>query len=478
MIPFRRSRSTPATPSRALARAEHEADHVAGAVLDRDNRGSRDSSAGHLPHAEVPQTGAGAVPGVGVPLDPARRAFFERRLGADLSSVRVHSGAAADRAAQDEHAHAYTFGEHVVLGDDAGQATLAHELVHVLQQRGAGRNAVQRQEKTRTGGIGRTPPTVDYDVVEQRPPGEDARVLFPHDSVSFSVADVASLLERLPTNRTLDIDIDGYASTEGDTEYNVNLSAHRAVVLQQILRRLVPGATVRVHAHGATAAFGDPAANRRVGIRFAEAQVQLVPPLVTPGPGSGRQRDRHPGLLSDAHLHLDPGLTSLAPPGTLPPTLDTVPKGPAESQGPPQLFPPRVPELPPAGPVGPAQLFPWTVPLSRPVVDQGDLHQVFTDHGIGGPIDLDTARAIEEHATLWFQFFRERGLKEDDARSLANLSARSMVNRELTNLGNTLIDRSNNDLVRQGQSVFLTPTLDLLKSPDYYRAVRKFLKGL
>jgi outer membrane protein OmpA-like peptidoglycan-associated protein len=401
------------------------------------------------------------VPGVGVPLDPARRAFFESRLGADLSTVRLHSGAAADKAAQDEHAHAYTFGEHVVMGDEADNTVLAHELVHVLQQRGAGRNAVQRQEKPREGGIGRTPPTVDYDVVEARPSTEDARVLFPHDSTAFSVTDLQALIERLPVNRPLDIDIDGYASSEGDTDYNTNLSAHRAVVLQEILRRLLPTSTVRAHAHGATAAFGDPAANRRVGIRIREAQVQLVPPLSTPGLGSGRQRDQHPGF-PEQHLHLDPGL---APPGTLPPTIDTVPHGPSESHQPPQLFPPRVPELPPGpvGPVGPPQLFPWTVRPSRPVLEMGDLHQVFTDHGFGGPIDSGTVAAIEEHTMRWYQFFLERGLKDEDARLLANVSARNMVNRELTNLDNTPIDQSNNAIVRQGGSVFVPDLVPIVR---------------
>jgi outer membrane protein OmpA-like peptidoglycan-associated protein len=472
MISFHRARKSSTPPSgqaRALARAEHEADHVADAVLDG-------GGAGHRPHAEVPDTGTAAVPGVGVPLGPARRAFFQRRLGADLSTVRVHEGAAADRAARDQHANAYTVGEHVVLGDDADHTVLAHELVHVVQQRGAGRSAVQRQEKTRTSGIGSTPPKVDFDFVENRATSEDARVLFPHDSVSFSVADVASLIERVPANRQLIVDIDGYASTEGDAQYNVNLSAHRAAALREILQRLLPQAKVLVHAHGATAAFGDPAANRRVGVRFTEAPVQLVPPLSTSGPGSGRERDRHPTLLPG---HLDPGL------GTFPPNIDIRiddpvlgQPGKSRSQGPPQLFPPRVPELPPPGPASPPQLFPWTVRPTKSVIDLGDVRQVLTDHGIGGPIDLDTARAIEEHGARWYQFFRERGLTDDQARSLANLSTRSMVNRELTNLGNTLIDQSNNDLIRGGQSVFLTPTVDLLKTPDYYRKVRDFLKGL
>jgi outer membrane protein OmpA-like peptidoglycan-associated protein len=473
MIPFTGQHKAPSSgPVRSWARAEREADHVADAVLDND------IPAGHRPNADVPQTGTAAVPGVGQPLDPVQRAFFERRLGTDLASVRLHTGSAADQAARDEHANAYTVGEHVVLGGDADNATLAHELVHVLQQRGAGRSAVQRDEKTRTDGIGRTPPKVDFDRVDERPSGEDARMLFPHDSVSLSATDLETVIRRLPKSRRLVIDIDGYASTEGDAEYNVNLSAHRAAVLREVLQRLLPESEVHVHAHGATAAFGDPAANRRVGIRFTEAPVQLVPPLST----GGLKPDRRPRLLPEQHLHLDPGLL---PSGTFPPSLDLRlddpalgSPGKAAAQGPPQLFPPRLPELPPPGPVGPAQLFPRTIPPTRPVVVWGDMHQVATDNGIGGPIDQNTAQALEEHATRWYEFFRERGLTDDQARSVANLATRSMFGRELIRLNSTPIDESNNDLVRQGGSVFLTPTIDLLKTPEYYRALRKFLKGL
>lgn len=453
-------RNTSSGPARNWVRGEREADHVADTVLNRD------TATAHRPHADVPQSGPAAVPGVGVPLDPARRAFFERRLGADLATVRLHSGAAADKAAQDEHAHAYTFGEHVVMGNEADNTVLAHELVHVLQQRGAGRNAVQRQEKPREGGIGRTRPAVVFDEVDTRAPGEDARVLFPHDSVTFPIGDLESILGRVPMNRPIIIDIDGYASTEGDADYNVNLSAHRAAVLQAVLQRLLPTATIRLHAHGATAAFGDPAANRRVGIRFTEAPVSLVPPLVTPG-----ARDRHPGLLPDPHLRLDPTLIPLAPLGTLSPIPGTATKEPQE---PPQLFPPRITELPSPGPVEPPQLFPWTVRPSEPVVNAGEIHQIFTDHGFGGPIDSRMFDEINAFADFWYERFRESGLMtKEQARDLANRSVKNMVNRELTNQGNTLIDQSNNDLTRQGHTVFV-PTVDVA---PYLRWGLKKLRG-
>lgn len=61
---------------------------------------------------------------------------METRLDADLSDVRVHAGAAARASAAQLGARAYTSGSHIVIGDGGtDRHTLAHELVHVMQQR-------------------------------------------------------------------------------------------------------------------------------------------------------------------------------------------------------------------------------------------------------------------------------------------------------------------------------------------------------
>jgi 3D (Asp-Asp-Asp) domain-containing protein len=78
----------------------------------------------------------------GRPLPSAARALFEPRLGRDLRDVRVHVNAASERAADALDARAFTLGRHIYFGPQewrpdsrSGQALLAHELVHVLQQR-------------------------------------------------------------------------------------------------------------------------------------------------------------------------------------------------------------------------------------------------------------------------------------------------------------------------------------------------------
>ena len=80
--------------------------------------------------------------GGGSALDPTTRSQMEAAVGADFSSVRIHTGAEAAKSATSVQASAYTVGNDIVFGSggfDAGSAagkrTLAHELTHVVQQR-------------------------------------------------------------------------------------------------------------------------------------------------------------------------------------------------------------------------------------------------------------------------------------------------------------------------------------------------------
>jgi Domain of unknown function (DUF4157) len=78
----------------------------------------------------------GVLRGPGTALDEPVRQEMEARLGADFSDVRVHADSTAQRSAAELGAHAYTTGHHVVLGaDTVDRHVLAHELVHVIQQR-------------------------------------------------------------------------------------------------------------------------------------------------------------------------------------------------------------------------------------------------------------------------------------------------------------------------------------------------------
>ncbi|MFE4254285.1 DUF4157 domain-containing protein [Streptomyces sp. NPDC056910] len=427
------------SPRRA---AEREADRAAQAALDPAARpGQR--TVGEPPRWDRRE---GGPPGVGRPLEDADRRFFERRLGADLRSVRVHDDAAAARATEQEDSRGFTVGEHVVLAPDADRGVLAHELVHVLQQRRTGVTALQRQERSPGRTTPLAPPSAPFDVVRTRPAAEDARVLFEHDSTGPSGMDLTSLRSVLQGHQPLQVDVDGYASREGDGEYNVNLSAHRAATVAVVLEAMLPaGSVVRIHAHGATTEFGDDAtANRRVGIRVTVLPQPQPPSSQAPSP----QRQ-------GGGLRLDPVQPPL-PPGKLPDVPDVRLREPV-----PYYRDPRQP-LPTLRDPGLADS-PFHKPPPRteePLVNWPAVRQSFVAHGAGA-IDPRTATAIEAHTRYWYERYRALGVPEQQARNAANLGTQVLVDRELSREGLTAPDRVNDELRRQGIDT-TTGGIDLL----------------
>jgi hypothetical protein len=89
--------------------------------------------------------------GRGVPLEGNVRARMETAFGVGFSGVRLHTGAPAARVTGSLNARAFTVGEHVAFGageyqpgSPAGDALIAHELAHVVQQ---GNGAADLQTK-------------------------------------------------------------------------------------------------------------------------------------------------------------------------------------------------------------------------------------------------------------------------------------------------------------------------------------------
>lgn len=92
----------------------------------------------------------GSINGKGQPMDKQTRSFYENRIGADFSNVKIHTGGAAAESAKDIHAQAYAYGNHIVFNEgkyrpetSEGKHLLAHELAHVVQQ--TGRDTVYTQ---------------------------------------------------------------------------------------------------------------------------------------------------------------------------------------------------------------------------------------------------------------------------------------------------------------------------------------------
>jgi len=152
--------ASPATlPGLRLGRAdqpaEREADHFARDVLSNKKPTElvRPVTSGSAINAslhgggkvEAPPSVRDALSMPGRPLDAASRSYFEPRFGADFSHVRIHSDGRAAASAEDVRSNAYTVGQEMVFGanqyrphTEDGRRLLAHELTHVVQQRGSG----------------------------------------------------------------------------------------------------------------------------------------------------------------------------------------------------------------------------------------------------------------------------------------------------------------------------------------------------
>lgn len=111
-----------------------------GSLLARDGAGLLP---GGLVHPEV-ETAIAGTRGGGTQLDPGTRGRLGAGLGDNLDDVRVHTGAVANGLARAVSARAFATGSDVYFADGeyrpgsaAGDRLLAHEVSHVVQQRGA-----------------------------------------------------------------------------------------------------------------------------------------------------------------------------------------------------------------------------------------------------------------------------------------------------------------------------------------------------
>lgn len=86
----------------------------------------------------------------GQPLDAATRAYFEPRFGHDFSAVRIHTDTRAAESARAINARGYTVGNQIAFAagrhspeTSEGRRLLAHELMHVIQQRQSNASLLQ-----------------------------------------------------------------------------------------------------------------------------------------------------------------------------------------------------------------------------------------------------------------------------------------------------------------------------------------------
>jgi len=103
--------------------------------------------------------------GPGEPLDSGVRSRMSAAFGTGFSHVRVHTGGEAAALSDEMNARAFTVGEHVAFSpgeydphSTVGQALIAHELAHVVQQSGVRegkRRATELARRHAVFGVGR-----------------------------------------------------------------------------------------------------------------------------------------------------------------------------------------------------------------------------------------------------------------------------------------------------------------------------------
>ncbi|HEY1817504.1 MAG TPA: DUF4157 domain-containing protein [Kofleriaceae bacterium] len=110
---------------------------ISGLIQRKAERDANGVAAG----ADAAIASASSTSGMSLPAPIQRK--FEASLGADLSSVRVHTGGESQAAASAVGAKAYTMGQDVHFGagqynptSSAGEHLLAHEVAHTVQQQG------------------------------------------------------------------------------------------------------------------------------------------------------------------------------------------------------------------------------------------------------------------------------------------------------------------------------------------------------
>jgi hypothetical protein len=239
---------------------EQEADRVADQVLAAPShssisgippliqRYSRQATEGT---DTAPTSVERALASSGRPLEPVLRQDMEQRFGHDFSGVRVHSGSAAAQSARELNALAYTAGRDIVFdagkfapSTNDGRRLLAHELTHVVQQRGQRFTCIQR--KCRAAELGA--PTPDCTPSQQGVVGWQFQFkvgcddLLSGEEAKITKPKVGSHLK-----------IHGFASQEGDAGFNNDLSCHRANRIADMARKLRADCPViGVFKHGAS----------------------------------------------------------------------------------------------------------------------------------------------------------------------------------------------------------------------------------
>ncbi len=226
--------------------------------------------------------------GRGRPLPDKTRAEMEQGIGADFRGVNIHTGAEAAGMNRELGAQAFTHGQDVYFNDGKynpdtsnGKRLLAHELTHVVQQNPSNiamKESASPKKVVRHGSKDDKPGMTCRDHFNPdgtfvEPSGEQ-NVRFVVKSSTLSTPAQASLrafIDNWHKNGAKDpVEINGYASIEGQGSANWSLSCRRAESVRQWLidptdkGAKIPDSFISVFANGITNKFGGGLDENRV----------------------------------------------------------------------------------------------------------------------------------------------------------------------------------------------------------------------
>jgi len=140
-----------AEPSNPESRIQINRQTVEGQRSAPISMSKQPDSSGRDEDSLAPQSVRDTLGAAGKPLDQDSRAFMESRFQHDFGRVRIHDDAQAAASARSINALAYTSGERIAFAagqydahSESGKRLLAHELDHVVQQKGIGSKIIQR----------------------------------------------------------------------------------------------------------------------------------------------------------------------------------------------------------------------------------------------------------------------------------------------------------------------------------------------
>jgi len=262
---------------------------------------------------------------------------MESAFGSDFSDVRIHTDIRADQLNRDVNAVAFTTGKDIFFrnglydpGSFTGRQLLAHELTHVVQQRGTpvvcespmqiarrvtnepAQMRSDREGPSDAGAVG-----AERAWAADHPQGAvsetDADHLtlwnFDVDGSNLKPEHTAALNRMADRMRVMilaagvELEIEGHASRSGSEAENTRLSIARAnEVFNYLLDRGVPGERVRLDYSGSSRPLfpnitgGSRAHNRRVDLRIVGRPISESKPRPIPEPPAHRRIPEGPEL--------------------------------------------------------------------------------------------------------------------------------------------------------------------------------------